>query len=189
MPESRTKIARSLSAEELEAFCAMLAGQRELTGKRLMELAAERGISIGHDSANTFLRKEFEPYLEKLTRRSRLTQFLEQNSSGNEASRIADAAAGELSQATFELLSVIDLDLDMQSKDGMEKAKDLSLIISRIRRGDHAQRMLEAKLSEMERQQAEMKKTLEGDAVRKGVSVDAQNQLRLTLGMEALPGL
>jgi len=194
MAESRTKIARELSAEELEEFCALLAKEPRLTGKRLMELAAERGVRVGHDSANTFLNQEFKPYLEKLSRRRRLVQFLDQNTDGKEASRIADAAAGELSQATFEFLSVLDLDIDMQSEEGMERAKDLSLIISRIRRGDHTQRALEEKIKDMEADRAErerereaMKDALNKEATRKGVSQEAQNELRKTLGMDPLP--
>lgn len=186
MPASRTKIARALSAEELDKFLGELRAEPNLTGSKLQELAAARGITIGHNSANEFLRKEFEPYLERISRQSRLAQFLEEHSRPENASRIADAAAGELSQALFEFITVADLDVNLHTKDGMKQADGLTRMVARLRQGDHRLRALEAQLAEFEAQRDAAMKALEGGDVKKGASVEAQNTLRRALGMEPL---
>lgn len=186
MSASRTKIARELSAVELEAFLVVLREEKLLTGKRLRELAKEKGISIGHNSANEFLRKEFEPYLERIQRQSRLAQFLEENSRSGDANKIADAAAGELSQSLFEFITVADLDVNLHTKDGMKQADVLSKMLQRLRSGDHRLRLLEARLTEFETQRAAAIKAVDNPEFKKGTSRDAQNKLREALGMATL---
>lgn len=187
MAQSRTKIARELSDEELEKFLAELRAEKNLTGRRLRELARERGIQIGHNSANEFLRKEFEPYLERIQRQSRLATFIEEHSRSGDASKIADAAAGELSQSIFEFVTVADLDVNLHTKDGLKQADALSRMIARLRIGDHRLRLLESRLKEVEAQRAEVERIVDGEAVKKGASLDAQNKIRAALGMAPLP--
>lgn len=181
MAESRTKIARELSAAELDEFLADLRKEKRLTGARLMELAQKRGISIGHSSAAEFLNKEFKPYLEKLQKRSRLAQMIAENTAGDDHSKIADAAAGELAQGVFELLTVTDIDVDLlTSKDGLKQADTLSKIISRIRSGDHRLRALEKELQETREKQEQAEQALSNPKLS---AEQKQNRLKEVYGI------
>lgn len=186
MANSRTKLATSLSAEELEAFCERLKGERDLTGARIQELAAEMGVTIGHNSANEFKNKEFEPWLAKLKRQKNLAQFISDNADPNAAATIADAAASTLSQNVFEFLQEGDVDVNLFDDEGIDKAKTLSLIIQRLRSGDHRLKLLQMKLQEKEEERAKRDQELK-DIVDKakrsgGMSDNTQKEMESWLG-------
>lgn len=189
MAASKTKLARALSAEELDALCVRLAGEKNLTGKRLQEIAKDLGVEIGHDSAATFINKEFEPYLARLEKRKAVAQFIAAKSSPEDVTTIADAAAGELSQLCFELMMASETAIDLTTPEGRKAANQLSLIIARIRSGDHRLRELESNLEEAraEKEKLEAEKKA-AEAVlnnpKSGFTGNAVAALRQALGMK-----
>jgi transcriptional regulator with XRE-family HTH domain len=180
MPESKTKIARALSAEELDAFCARLAKEKGLTGARIQELAAELGVEIGQSAAYEFRNKEFEPWLAKLSKRRQLALFIQERSRPEDVATLADASAGELSQALFEFMTGAENAdaLDLGTPEGRKAANQLSLMIARIRQGDHRLRDLEARLTQMRDEREKAVAALDELAGSKGISAAAEQKIR-----------
>lgn len=178
MPESKTKLARALSADELESFCRRLAAEKNLTGARIQELAAEQGIEIGHTAAAVFRNREFEPWLERMRSRSQLAQYVAEHSKPEDVTTLADASAGELSQRLFEFMAGSEADINLNTPEGRKAANNLSLIIARIRQGDHRLRYLEQKLEAMQAAQKQAVGALDDPAVKKGMSAEAEKIIR-----------
>ena len=188
MAFSRTKLSNALSAEELEAFCLRLTKEPGLTGERLMQLSAEMGVEIGHSGAAVFINKEFKPFLEKLRQQKTLARMISEEGGADAASTIADAAAGKLSQDVFEFLHEADVIIDLDSEEGQAKAKTLSLVIARMRQGDHRLRALELKIAERDAEIAAVKAAVEKSRNGKkggGMSAEAIAEMELQLGWKA----
>jgi hypothetical protein len=183
MAASKTKLARALSAAELEDLCERLAREKNLTGKRIQEIAAELGVEIGHSSAAEFKNKEFEPYLERLRKRRQMAEFIAEKSAPEDVTTIADAAAGELSQLVFEMLMASDDKIDLTTPDGRKAANNLSLIIARIRQGDHRLRKLESDLAVLQAEKDAAAKVIESAEGQKGVSDEFIGNLRQAFNM------
>lgn len=184
MAHSRTKLAQALSAEELDALCERLRQEPNLTGARLQSIALEKGISIGHNSANEFLNKEFDPWLAKLKRQKGLAEFIAENADPHAATTIADAAASQLSQEVFEFLQEADVELNLfdSEGEGLEKAKSLSLIIQRLRSGDHRLKALQLKVRDMEKREKEIRETVDRAKKKGGMSEETASELNEWLG-------
>lgn len=151
MPHDRNKIAAALTPAQLDAFLAELAAKpgKARTLEAIKAMAAEHGIAISLSSAQAFRDTTFDRHLEKL-RRSRETaaQVREIAMSGGS---MADAAAEMLSQEIFDRM--------LAAKDGeSDEALDfgeLTLAISRLRRGDQQGKLVVAAL---QKAQAELEK-------------------------------
>lgn len=179
----------ALSAEQVADFCAWLQTQSGVTGDFIHAALAERyGVTVGRNAAYTFKDKVFAEHLERLNKRRQLAQFLTAHSAPEDGAKIADAAASELSQGVFDFLVSNDAPIDLNSPQGQEQANTLALIISRLRRGDHTLRALEAKLEEIA---AREKKALQAvneltSASNGGASLESRNALRTELGLAPL---
>lgn len=158
MPDERDRpgaIELALTPEQVQDFCTRLMGEKGLTGLRIQELVKEfYGVDVGKAAAYTFKDKVFENYRAKLAKRREVSEFVAKHAAPEDASRIADAASGELSQVIFDFMMTSGGELDLTDAEGLETANSLSLALSRLRRGDHTQRLLEAKLKELEEKQA-----------------------------------
>lgn len=140
MSFSKTKIAQELSPAELAEFCAAL---RDVPhgdmAARILELAAEKGISIGKTAAYEFKNKEALPWLRRLEMRQEKSKMLQEYSSADgTGARLADAAADELSQCTFDFVTNLDGKLDLDSKEGREIYAVITKGIKSLRDGDRA---------------------------------------------------
>lgn len=185
MPRA-TKISSSLSAEELQAFFELCSKEPHLTGARIQEMAAERGIEIGHNSAAKFKRQEFAAWLEKIEKRRAAAQFISENADATEGATLSDAAAAHMAQELVELQMAGDLTLDMSTDEGIERAKALSLVVHRLRTGD---RKMQEELRTVQKQLDEIKKTV-GAASRSGggLSAEALRAMEEQLGWKAPDG-
>lgn len=179
-----TKIEESLSAEELLEFFQLLAKERNLTGARIQELAEDRGIKIGHNSAAKFKSGPFAAWLEKIQKRKTAAEFMAANHDGTEGATLSDALAAGMASDLVELQMAGDLTLDLTSEEGIEKAKALSLVIHRLRTGD---RSMQKELREVRAKLEEVEKTMAA-AEKKGtgLSPEAMQQLREKLGWQDL---
>lgn len=139
MALSKTKLAQELTPEELEAFCQKLVGvpHGEMAA-RIRELAAEQGISIGRTAAYEFKSKEAEPWLEQLKRRREKAAAIVEMGSDESGQTLADAAAAQLGQIAFDMVTELDGRLDMSTKAGRETFDQITKGIHRLRSGDRA---------------------------------------------------
>lgn len=141
----------SLTPEQVQDFCAALMQEKGITGLRIQALVKERfGVDVGKAAAYTFKGRVFENYRAKLAKRSEVSAFIAAHAAPEDGARIADAASSELAQVFFDFMMTSGAELDLTDEDGREAANTLSLALSRLRRGDHTQRQLEAKLVELE---------------------------------------
>lgn len=141
MAESRTKIAQELSPAELAEFCAALRDVPHADmAQRIMQLAAEKGISIGKSAAYAFKEKEALPFIKRLQMRAEKARML-QELGGDESTTgktLADAAADGLSELSFDFVTDLDGKLDLASKEGREIYEVLTKGIKSLRDGDRA---------------------------------------------------
>lgn len=168
MAHSKTKIAQELSPEELDAFCAELASvPHGEMARRIMELAKERGIEIGKTAAYEFRNKEAVPWLRRLALRKEKAKLVAEVSDDDSGRTLADAAAAELGQIAFDLVSELDGQIDITSEDGRAIFNELTKGIHRLRTGDRAMiTQLQKQVKELEAREQEAKETL----TKKGLS-------------------
>jgi hypothetical protein len=136
-----TKIETSMTEEELAEFFRRAAQLKRRTGPALQVLAGEFGVTISHNSANTFRKGAFADYLEELKAKRELAENVAAVAKNGLST--SDAAASILSQKLFDRL----LNAPSLSDD---ESDQLSLSLSRLRAGDQRARYLEAKVAEME---------------------------------------
>lgn len=141
-----TKIETSLTPEQLMEFfrrCAQTKGGAH--GPAIQALAAEFGVTISHESANTFRKGALKEYLEELAASARLAE---------DVSTLAKAGAGMADGAAAAFgAKVFDAARKIQTEEiGTEKANMVSLAISRLRSGDQRAKYLEAKVAEIQQQ-------------------------------------
>lgn len=139
MAESKTKIAQELSPAELAEFCGMLKDvpHGEMAG-RIMELAKEKGISIGKTAAYEFKNKEAIPWLRRLQLRKEKAAMLQEFGGDDSGRTLADAAAEELGQLSFDFVTDLDGKLDLASEEGREIYTVLTKGIKSLRDADRA---------------------------------------------------
>lgn len=173
MPHDRNKIAAALTPAQLDAFLADLAARpgKARTLEAIKAMAAEHGIAISLSSAQAFRNTTFERHLEKL-RRSRET-----------AAQVKEIAmqGGSLTEAAAEMLAQELFETMLARKDGdMEASEievgDLTLAISRLRRGDQQSQLVVVAL---EKAQAEIEKLKaeNADRTRRAQEVEASATL------------
>lgn len=183
--ESKNKLVRSLTEEQLLAFLEELIATPGVDGPMIREKAQKKfGVSIGNDSANQFRKEIFGRYIERMRKRSELSQVIAAHRDGDSGKTIADAASEELQQRVFEFLAD-DEDLDLSDKDDLKRAEALSRIIKSARIEDR--RMLEQlskRVKELEEKQREAEKVLDAASQKEGGLSDATiNAVRKALGM------
>ncbi|MFA6962433.1 MAG: hypothetical protein WC205_16885 [Opitutaceae bacterium] len=139
-----TKIETSLTAEELMEFfkrCAQTKGGT--TGPAIQALAAEFGVTISHDSANTFRKTAMQEYLDELKASARLAEDVA--AVAKSGMGLADGAASAFAAKVFDAARRIDVG-DIGSKE----ANNVSLAIARLKTGDRGDKKLAADLAALQ---------------------------------------
>lgn len=149
--ESKNKLVRSITPEELTAFLDSLASTPGVDGPMIQAQALEKfGIKIGHESANNFRKEVFGRYIERMRKRKELSQVIAAHRDADNGRTLADAASEELQQQVFEFLTDNE-SLDLSDKDDMARAESLSRIIKSARSEDRAMiKQQEARIKELE---------------------------------------
>lgn len=139
MSETKNKLALELSPTELAEFCTALADvpHGELVAK-IMEMAEARGISIGKTSAYGFKNGELLPWLKRVQMRKERAAQINAMGDDDSGKTLADAAAAELGQLSFEFVSDLDGKLDLASEEGREIYTTITKGIKTLRDGDRA---------------------------------------------------
>lgn len=139
MAATKNKLALELSPTELAEFCAALADvpHGELVTK-IMEMAEARGISIGKSSAYGFKNGELLPHLKRIQMRKERAAQIAAMGDDDSGRTLADAAAAELGQLSFEFVSDLDGKLDLGTEEGREIYSILTKGIKSLRDGDRA---------------------------------------------------
>lgn len=187
MPDAkRHKIAKSLSAEELDEFLRELATTPGVDGPTIQRLALERfDIEIGHDSANTFRKNYFEKYLARLQKQRDTALFLAKHVEPDGASTMGSAISQWIGTELFDALNTTGLVVDVTTEEGIAQAEAIARIAERLSRNDVRTRALIKEAKEEARAQAreeiasEMKKRVGEDG---GLSADAISAMRAALG-------
>ena len=134
---SKNKLAQELTPEQLQAFLEELAGvPRGEQVERIQELAEKHGINIGKSSAYNFRERELGPYLDRLRKRKELASAITEIGLDDSGMTLADAAAAELSQLSFDFITELDGQLDLTSKQGLNVYKALTNGLASLRKGD-----------------------------------------------------
>lgn len=164
--ESKNKLVRNLTEEQLIAFLDDLLKTKNVTGAYIREQAQDRfNIEIGHNSANEFRREVFGGYIEKMRRVKEMSAAVAEHRPANGINTLADAASDLLQQQVFEFM--VEADLDLNNPKDMEKAEQLSRIIKSARAEDRRMiDQLEKQVKELEAREQEAKETL----TKKGLS-------------------
>lgn len=168
MANSKTKIAQELSPEELEAFCAdLVTVPHGEMARRIIALAEEKGITIGKSAAYEFRNKEVMPWLRRLQLRKEKAKIVAENADDDSGRTLADAAAAELGQIAFDMVSELDGRIDISTEEGRAIFNEITKGIHRLRTGDRAMiKQLTAQVKELEAREQEAKETL----TKKGLS-------------------
>lgn len=135
--DSKNKLVRAISAEELQAFLDELTRTPGVDGPMIQRLAEEKfGVEIGHNSANHFRSEVFQKYLARLSSRKQLAKAISENGDDKSGRTLADAASDELQQSVFEFLTEREKGLDLSDDDDLDRAEKLSRIIKSARSED-----------------------------------------------------
>lgn len=139
MAESNTKVAQELTPKELEEFCQALRDVPHVEmASKIMELAKAKGISIGRTAAYEFKNKEMLPWLKRLQLRKEKAAAINEMGDDGSGQTLADAAAAELGQIAFDMVSELDGQIDIQTKEGRAVFNEITKGIHRLRTGDRA---------------------------------------------------
>lgn len=141
-----SKIETSLTPAQLQQFFHRCGELRGTKLRDIQDLADEFGIDISLMSARSFKQGAFSEYLEALQGKR------------EQAEAIAEIAKHGLSltdAAAVKLAVKINDDLDRDEELSIDDKNSYSLAISRLRTGDQRGKVLEAKLREYERKEAE----------------------------------
>ena len=163
--ESKNKLVRSITPEELTAFLDELANTPGVDGPMIQAKALEKfDIRIGHESANNFRKEVFGRYIDRLRKRKELSAVIAAHRDADGGRTLADAAGEEMSQLVFEFLTNVEDGedaLDLSNSGDVKKANQLALIISRMRTGDRRMiDQLNERVKELEERETETKKDL-----------------------------
>jgi hypothetical protein len=187
MASSKTKIAQELTPDELTAFCESLRDvpHGEMAAK-IIELAQAQGISIGRSAAYEFKNKEMLPWLKRLQLRKEKAAAINEMGDDDSGRTLADAAAAELGQIAFDMVSELDGQIDIQTEEGQAIFKELTNGIHRLRTGDRAMIKQQAeRIKELEAQQKAAEAILDSTKGKGGVSGESIAMIRKALGMAA----
>lgn len=159
--ESKNKLVRELTEEQLVAFLEQLIATPGVDGPMIQAQALEKfGVKIGHESANNFRREVFGKYIERMRKRKELSQVISAHRDADSGRTLADAASEELQQQVFEFLTDNE-SLDLSDKDDLARAESLARIIKSARSEDRAMiKQLSAQLKELQEREAETKADL-----------------------------
>lgn len=139
MAASQTKVAQELTPDELNAFCESLRSVPAVEqAAKIQELAKAKGISIGKTAAYEFKNKELMPWLKRLQLRKEKAAAIAEMEDDDSGRTLADAAAAELGQIAFDLVSELDGQIDLQTKEGRAVFNEITKGIHRLRTGDRA---------------------------------------------------
>jgi len=183
MAFSQTKVAQELTPEELEAFCAELKDvpHGEMAAK-IQELARTQGISIGKTAAYEFKNKEMMPWLKRLQLRREKAKAIEEMGDDNSGMTLADAAAQEMGQIAFDLVTGLDGTIDLTSKEGRAVFNELTKGIHRLRTGDRAMiAQLNQRIKDMEAERKQTAAAVVAAAQEKGASPQLIESVRAAL--------
>lgn len=137
MAASKTKLAQALTPEELATFCeALRAVPHEEMAARIVEMAAAQGIQIGRSAAYEFRNKEALPFIQRIQARRQKAALLAEMGDDDSGRTLADAAAAELGQIAFDLVTDLDGKIDIQTEEGQAVFAELTKGIHRLRSGD-----------------------------------------------------
>lgn len=132
---TKHKLVRAISADELDTFLEELAGQPNVTGQKIRDLAEEKfGVEMGHDAANNFRNDVFGKYLERARQRKEFARRMSEVKDERTGRMFADAASEELQQQVFEFMMKSELDLG--DPEDLERAEALARIIKGARSED-----------------------------------------------------
>jgi len=161
MASSKTKIAQELTPDELTAFCESLRDvpHGEMAAK-IIELAQAQGISIGRSAAYEFKNKEMLPWLKRLQLRKEKAAAINEMGDDDSGRTLADAAAAELGQIAFDMVSELDGQIDIQTEEGRAVFNEITKGIHRLRTGDRA--MIKQQAERIKELEAEKKQTAAG---------------------------
>jgi len=183
MAESKTKIAQELTPDELTKFCEALRDvpHGEMAAK-IMELAKGQGISIGKSAAYEFKNKEMLPWLKRLQLRKEKAAMLNEAGDDNSGQTLADAAAAEMGQIAFDMVSELDGQIDIQTKEGRAVFNEITKGIHRLRTGDRAMiKQLNDQIAAMEAEKKLTSTAVLAAAKDKGASPELIENVRAAL--------
>lgn len=140
---SRTKIALSLNAAELDAVCAAVAKAPMIKWPQVIRKECKRRgikLGVGENSVYSFRNKVVLPYIERQRARAHLSAALKEQGAGTaESSRtLADEAAAETSFLMLEAVNQLNGTINIHDPKHREILDVLSKGIARIRDGDRA---------------------------------------------------
>lgn len=187
--DSKNKLVRAISAEELQKFLDDLAQTPGVDGPMIQQLALSRfEVSMGHESANNFRKEVFQKYLARLSGRKARVALITAARDSKAGATLADAASEELSQLVFDFLTDLEDDdakaLDLTQPADMKKATQLSNIIARMRSGDRAMiEQLNERVKELEVQNSAAAQLVEAAHKKGGISKETRDAMRQSLGM------
>ena len=145
------------------------------TGPAIQALAAEFGVTISHDSANTFRKTALKDYLDELAAAARMAEDVA--AIAKSGLGLADGAASAFAAKVFDKARRIEVD-DI----GGKAANNLSLAIARLKTGDRGDRKLAADLRALE-QKLEMQKFDAAAAV-----IEHAEEIKLVMADRSLSG-
>ena len=182
MAESQTKVAQELTPDELEKFCTALKDvPHGKMAAKIMELAKAQGIDIARSSAYEFKNKEMMPWLKRLQLRKEKAKAIAEMGDDNSGRTLADAAAAELGQIAFDLVSELDGQIDITTKEGRAIFNEITKGVHRLRTGDRAMIDQQAdRIKELEAEKKQASKVLDA-AAEKGASPQLISSVRAAL--------
>ncbi|MGV3664282.1 MAG: hypothetical protein ACO1TE_29185 [Prosthecobacter sp.] len=163
--DTKNKLARSISAEQLQEFLAELAQTPGVDGPMIREKALEKfDLKIGNDSANQFRKEILGGYLERMRKRKELSAAIAEVRQDDSGRTLADAANEELQQQVFEFLAGEPLRLD--DDEDLERAEALARIIKSGRSEDRRMiDQLNKRLKDLEEREKETKADLKDNTL------------------------
>jgi len=182
--ETKNKLVRSITEEQLSAFLGELVASPGVDGPMIKEKALEKfGVSIGNDSANQFRKEVFGKYVEKLRRAAQMSKTVAEHRKDGQVNTLADASSDLLQQALFEFM--VESDLDFNNPKDVEKAEAISRMIKAARSEDRRMiEQLDKRVKELEDQHREAEKALQAASGKQGgISDDTIKAVRQALGM------
>jgi hypothetical protein len=135
--QSKNKLVRAISAEELQGFLDELSRTAGVDGPMIQELAESRfGVEMGHNSAAHFKKEVYTKYLEQVGKSKALAQMITANRDPDNGMTLAEASSEFLQQRVFEFMIENQTGLDLSTSEGMKRAKGLADIIKSARSED-----------------------------------------------------
>lgn len=137
--QTKTRISQELTPAQLEEFCNSLKDVAH--GDLAVEIqkrAAELGIVIGKSAAYGFKNNELVPWLERIKERRQKAELIAELGADTSGMTLADAAAAELGQMCFDMVTKLDGGIDITTKNGRATLDQISKTIKRLRDSDRA---------------------------------------------------